>query len=242
MIFQEDHTTRWHDTDAFRRVTLTQMLVYMQEASNHHMESAGVPLDALRDDKGLAFILSKMRLAVYKPLYAFEDITVQTWTCPSRAFSTERFYRIKRGDEIIADAMSVWALVDIEKKMPVMHSQSGLSFENEEAPSLDVPLRFKLPRDSELTSLGKRKIVYSDLDYNMHMNNTKYTNMLCDLMPIEDVGRIRGVLLCYLNEAAFGDEIEIFCVDMGNDRYFRTVNSGGEVCLEAHIILDAAPQ
>ena len=238
MIFQENHTTRWHDTDAFRRVTLTQMLVYMQEASNHHMESAGVPLDQLRDQKGLAFILSKMRLAVYAPLYAFEDITVQTWTCPSRAFSTERFYRIKRGEQIIADAMSTWALIDIEKRMPAKQSESGLEFEDEAAPSLDVPLRFRLPKDASLTSLGKRRIVYSDLDYNMHMNNTKYTNMLCDFMPIDEVGRIKSALLCYVNEAAFGDEIEVLCCDIGKEKYFRTVNSCGETCLEAHITLE----
>ena len=237
MIFQENHTTRWHDTDAFRRVTLTQMLVYMQEASNHHMDSAGMSLDALRDEKGLAFILSKMRMSVYQPLYAFEDITVQTWTCPGRTFSTERFYRIKRGDDIIADAMSTWALVDIEKKLPVAVAESGLVFEDEEAPELCVPLRFKKPRELEMTSLGKRRIVYSDLDYNMHMNNTKYVNMLCDFLPIDEVGKIQGVLLCYVNEAAFGDEIEVLCADTGKDKYFRTVNSRGETCLEAQIIL-----
>ena len=238
MIFQETHTTRWHDTDALRRVTLTQMLVYMQEASNHHMESAGIPLDTLRDEKGLAFILSKMRLSVYKPLYAFETITVQTWTCPGRAFSTERFYRIKRGEEIIADAMSTWALIDINSRMPVPQAESGLSFEDEATPMLDVPLRFRLPKDAMLTSLGKRRIVYSDLDYNMHMNNTRYPNMLCDFMSMDEISRIKGVLLCYVNEAAFGDEIEIFCADLGCDKYFRTVNSRGETCLEAQIILD----
>ncbi|MBR6680295.1 MAG: hypothetical protein IKL59_03445 [Clostridia bacterium] len=238
MIFQENHTTRWHDTDAFRRVTPTQMLVYMQEASNHHMDSVGMPLDTLRDEKRLAFILSKMRLAIYAPLYAFEDITVQTWTCPGRAFSTERFYRIKRGEQIIADAMSTWALIDIDKKLPVTQSESGLVFEDEAAPKLDVPLRFRLPKDVELISLGKRRIVYSDLDYNMHMNNTKYTNMLCDFMPIDEVGKIKGVLLCYVNEAAFGDEIEVLCAKVGNEKYFRTVNSRGETCLEAHMILD----
>lgn len=237
MIFQENHTTRWHDTDAFRRVTVTQMLVYMQEASNHHMESVGMPLDTLRDTKGLAFILSKMRIAVYEPLYAFEDITVQTWTCPSRAFSTERFYRIKRGEEIIAYAASTWALVDIDKKTPVTQSESGLVFENEDMPTLEVPIRFRLPKDTVLESLGKRKIVYSDLDYNMHMNNTRYANMLCDFMPIDEVGKIKGMLLCYVREAAFGDEIEALCAKIGNDRFFRTVNSKGETCLEAQVLL-----
>ena len=96
MIFKEKRLTRWHDTDASRRVRITSMLTYMQEASNHHMESCGMSLDELRDKKGLAFLLSKTRMSIYRPLYAFEEIDVETWTCAGHGLSIPRFYRIKR--------------------------------------------------------------------------------------------------------------------------------------------------
>lgn len=240
MIFTQKYVTKWHDTDAERRVRITQMLVYMQETSNHHMESCGPSLDRLRDENKLAFLLSKIRMKIYKPLYAFENIEVQTWTCKGHGFAISRFYRIVRNGEVIADADTVWALLDLESRRLVKEDVlDGIySFENEETVQLDVPLRFKLPADAALESIGERKIVYSDLDYNMHMNNTKYTDMLCDFIPIEDVNRVGGVFLSYLNEAAFGDTLDVRHVFADGTHYFRTVGEAGKTCLEAELILN----
>ena len=65
MKFSIDYETRWHDTDASRFVRPSALLVYMQETSNRHVASIGMPLDELRDKKDLAFILSKIRIAIY---------------------------------------------------------------------------------------------------------------------------------------------------------------------------------
>ncbi len=237
MKFTRRYTTNWHDTDAQRRVRPTRLLVYMQETSNPHMTSCGSSLDALRDERGLAFILSKISLAIYRPLYAFEDIEVQTWTCRSRGFSFIRCFRILRGDEIIADAHSVWALVDINNKKFCRVEDSGYNFEDEEPLFLDLPQRFRLPDGCELRELGKRRIVYSDLDYNMHMNNTKYPDMLCDYMPIDDVGNIKGMVLSYLHEAAFGDTLAVCGCERDGVHYFRTVSEAGDICLEAQVVV-----
>ena len=239
MIFSERFTTKWHDTDALRRVRPTQMLVYMQEVSNHHMSACGLSLDALRDEKRLAFILSKIRMKIYRPLYAFEDIEVQTWTCAGRGFAISRFYRILRGGELIADADSTWALVNVDDKTLVRQDALDFyGFENEPSVDIDVPLRFKLPADCALESVGKRKIVYSDLDYNMHMNNTKYPDMLCDWLPIDEVGRVSGIFLSYVHEASFGDTLDVMMASHENARYFRTVGGEGQTCLEAVIVLE----
>lgn len=237
MIFTKRYTTNWHDTDAERRVSPTRLLVYMQETSNPHMSSCGLSLDSLRDERGLAFILSKISLAIYRPLYAFEEIDVQTWTCPSRGFSFNRCFRILRGNDIIAEAHSVWALVDINNKKFCRVEDAGYDFEDEEPLSLELPSRFRLPEGCELSELGKRKIVYSDLDYNMHMNNTKYPDMLCDYMPIGEIGKVKGMVLSYLHEAAFGDTLSVFGCEKDGVRYFRTISEAGNVCLEAQVVV-----
>ena len=238
MIFSKHYTTNWHDTDATRRVRASRLLVYMQETSNHHVTSIGMPLDELRDKKGLAFILSRLSLKIYRPLYAFEDIEVQTWTCPSRGFSSIRCFRILRDGEIVADAHSTWALVDINEKKFCRPSESGYAFDDEEPLTVELPQRFRLPDGCELCEIGERRIVYSDLDYNMHMNNTHYPDMLCDFMPIDDVGRISGMVLSYLHEAAFGDTLSIGCCERDGVYYFRTHSEKGDVCLEAQVFTE----
>ena len=237
MIFSEKYTTTWHDTDAFRRVRPSQLLVYMQEVSNHHMSACGMSLDELRDKRELAFILSKIRMEIFAPLYAFEDIEVQTWTCPSRGFVIRRFYRIMRGEDVIAVADTVWALVSTKTRELLRWEECGEhDFVDGEPMELDLPVRFRMPSGAEATILGERRIVYSDLDYNMHMNNTRYPDMLCDYLPLEDTGRIRGFVLSYLHEAAFGDTLDVRMHRQDESAYFRTVNKDGQTCLEAQIL------
>ena len=240
MIYSERYVTRWHDTDAMRLVKPTAMLVYMQETSNKHMQKCGPSLDELRDRERLAFILSKTRMKLYRPLYAFEDIEVQTWTCPAHGLSIPRFYRILRNGELIAEADTTWALLNIDTKTLVRAEEcTAYGFEDEPMPQLTLPTRFKLPKGAELKSCGIRRIVYSDLDYNMHMNNTKYTDMLCDFIDPQGIPKIGGIILSYLNEAAFNDELDVLCAYEDESYYFRTVSkTTGKVCLEAQLILD----
>jgi len=235
MKFSQRYQTCWHDTDAHRRVRPSQLLVYMQEASNRHVASTGMSLDELRDQKHLAFILSKIQLAIYRPLLAYEDIEVQTWTCPGRGFSSLRSFRVLRGKEVIAEANTTWALIGTEDKAFHKMEETGYVFEDEAPIPLDVPARIRIPAEAELTEQGHRPIVYSDLDYNMHMNNTRYPDMLCDYMPLEEVDRICGISLSYLHEAAYGDTVTILRAKQDGNLYFRTVNKSGVICLEAII-------
>ncbi|MBE6533370.1 MAG: hypothetical protein E7678_00140 [Ruminococcaceae bacterium] len=237
MIFSLNYTTRWHDTDANRTVRPTQILVFMQEASNHHIKALGTDLDTLRDEHGLAFLLSKIRLALYKPLYAFENITVETWTVESRGFSFNRFFRIKRGEEIIAAADTTWALISLKTGELCKSDCFDFKFEHESPIDIGIPARFRVPKTELLNFIGERPIVYSDLDYNMHMNNTRYADMLCDFMPYDKIPQIKGISLSYLHEAAFGNTVKVYRTDDGQKFDFRTVNENGKVCLEAEIIL-----
>lgn len=233
MKYSIDYTTRWHDTDASRNVRPSALLVYMQETSNRHVADCGMSLDDLRDERGLAFILSKIRIAFHRPLRAFEDIRVETFTCPSRGYSSLRCFRVLSGDEVVAEADTNWALIDINEKNLRKMEDTGYEFEDEPPLSLDVPSRTRASSDVELAEVGKRTILYSDLDYNMHMNNTRYPDMLCDYMPIERVGRIKGMTLSYLHEAAFGDTVTVLRGEKDGAYYFRTVNGEGVICLEA---------
>ncbi len=236
MKFVQKYHTRWHDTDANRRVRPTQLLVYMQETSNRHMQSMDCSLDGIRDEQGLAFLLSKIKLAIYKPIYAYEEITVETWTAESRGFSFNRFYAIKRGDELIAAADTTWALLSLKEERLCKVDEFDFGFENEPAIDIGLPSRFRVPKTENLTLLGERKIVYSDLDYNMHMNNTKYADMLCDFMPYDLITDIKGISLSYLHEAAFGDNIKVYAHVEDGKYDFRTVNGEGTACLEAEIL------
>ena len=232
----ERYKVKWHDTDASRRVRPSELLVYMQETANRQFESAGRDLDVERDNQHIAFILSKISLDFYECVHAYEEIDVETFTCESRGFSFNRGFRILKDGVLVAAGASVWALVDLKEGKLLRADSYDVGFEHEPIVTTVTPLRTKMPRIEEFVSVGKRKIVYSDIDYNMHMNNTRYPNMLCDFMDIEDTKKIKGMSLSYLHEAALGDEIDILRVKTDTGYFFKTVNKDNQVLLEAMVV------
>ena len=237
MKYTENYKIKWHDTDAARQVRPSEVLVYMQETANLQVDNCSErSLDALRDTAGLAFILSKIKLVFHAPLHAYDEISVRTWTCDSRGYSFNRCFDIHRGEELIAEAISFWALLDINNRKLVRTDSFSLGIESDPPLEIAVPRRIKQP-DGELNILGNRDIRYSDIDYNMHMNNTRYPNMLCDFMPIERVGDIKEMTLEFLHESALGDTLTFYGVEQDSRFYFKTVNQNGDVCLAAEVIV-----
>ncbi len=237
MKYTENYKVKWHDTGADRNVRLSQYLVYMQETANLQLLANGTSLDGVRDEMRLGFILSKIKLIFHKKLTSYEDISVNTWTCPSRGFTFSRCFEIEKNGEKAAEAISFWALLNIDTRTLTRVDGFELGLESEAPLEIDVPRRIKPPKAEPLL-LGKREIRYSDIDYNMHMNNTKYPDMLCDFMPMDKIGRIREMTLEFLHESALGDTLSFFGANDGDRYFFKTVNQNGDVCLTAEVVTD----
>jgi YbgC/YbaW family acyl-CoA thioester hydrolase len=225
----EHYTVKWHDTDANRMVTPSHILAYMQETANQHLASNGMTLDELRDRHGLAFLLSRITLRFYLPLHADDKITVQTWVCESRGLSFLRCFRVLRDEEIMAEAYSTWGLLNLKelKLMPV----TAFPYDIEPDPALTGELcaRVRIPQIAGMEQVGARKIVYSDIDYNGHMNNTHYPNMLCDFTPDILSKNVTGFTLSFLHEAAFGHTLKVYRSEReGGGYFFRTHGQYGE--------------
>ena len=241
MKYTHTYTTRWHDTDANRILRASRLLVYFQETGNIQCKKFGLPLDTMRDERGVGFILSQLSFKVYRPIRAFESIDVSTWCREAKGYSFYRYFDVRVGDELCAQATSVWALVDINSKTLVRaDGNMAQNFPYDEPiPADQLPPRARIGKDEMLLPVGQRKICYSDIDYNMHMNNTNYPDMLCDFVPDMQGKFVSEMSLSYLKEARFGDEITLLCTQRDDESFaFRTQNSQGETCLEATLKIE----
>ena len=236
MKYTEHYTVMWHDTDVNRRARPSQILMYMQETANLQLEHSMCNLDRLRDERGLAFLLSRIAIRFYRPLLTHEEIDVQTWVCEGQGLAFDRCFRILRGGETVAEAFSVWALMDLASQKLLRRDQFTYPFPSDEPLKLDLPLRFRVPHAEDMTPAGERKIVYSDIDYNGHMNNTRYPDMLCDFTPDICGRQVSGMALSYLHEAAFGKTLAVYRKDNGEEHLFRTEDEDGNTCLEARLL------
>ncbi len=245
MIYTKQVRTLWHDTDANRELSPSGYLKIMQETANDQLHDANFDLDTvMRDRMRMGFLLSRIAVRIYQPLRARESIESQTWTVEPHGLSFDRCFRLLRGGEPVAEAYSAWGLMQLDERRLVRADEFAYPVTSEEKilPA-EVPLRFRVPPTGEMELAGERRIVYSDLDYNQHMNNTHYPDMLCDFTPKILHERVVGFSLSYLREAAHGHTLAVFRApyagaDGARGWLFRTVDEAGETCLEALLLTE----
>ena len=160
MKFTYKIKTNWHDTDANRIVRPSKIVEYMQETANRQCEASGLPLEKMRDEKGLAFILGALSINIYKPLHAYEDIEVNTWCKEAKSYIFMRYFEIMRGGEKIAEASSTWVLIDLNTKSMVRASaydflDSCFYYDEPVDPEFLLP-KARIAKDAPLFEVGKR--------------------------------------------------------------------------------------
>ncbi len=246
MYYSQTYKTKWHDTDGDGVMRPSALLVYMQETANLQCREYGMDLTDLHHIEGKGFLLSRMMIKIFAPLHAYEDIEVRTWCIDAKGYDFIRCFSVHRDGEMTALAVSHWALVDVCEKKMIRTTDFKRDFPFGELPDHpDIPRRVRIPAALPMEEAGTRTIVYSDLDFNRHMNNTKYPDMICDYLPDMDGRWVTSLSLSYLREAAFGDtltvlrkEVEITAEALEDEAYFiRATRPDGATCLEAEIRL-----
>lgn len=241
MYYAKKYTTMWHDTDACGYLRPSRLLEYMQETANLQCRDYGMDLNNLFYEKGLGFLLSRSQIRIDAPIHAYEDIEVRTWCPPSRALSFLRNFQVLRDGIVIAEALTTWALMDARNKTLVKVKDFGGEFpDGDPLDEAMLPKKVRIGSGLEMALAGQRRIVYSDLDFNYHMNNTRYADMLCDFLPDMEGKYVSSLSIAYLREAAYGDDITIRRLpvpERENVFLIQTVKPDGGICLEAEVSL-----
>ena len=239
MKYQENYNIKFHDTDVHEVLGVSQLLKLMQETSMRHMKARKPSYEELFEDKK-AFVLSNVRLEIYNPIYAYEDVCAKTWACPSRGFSFLRSYSVEKNGEIMAEANTTWALVSTEAKRLYRVGDVDLSnYDTEEPLELQNPLRIRIPGEAKMSLAGEYTVRYTDTDLNGHMNNTNYPDMLINCMVNPSEVRVKSIAISFISEIKQGDSVKIYTVKIDGKHYFRSVKEDGSTNIEAEIITES---
>ena len=189
--------------------SLSSLLHMVQEVAGDHSALLGTDRQAL-GEKGLFWAVIRNKLQITRQPRIGETITVETWPMPTTrsAFPRSTVAYDEKGNEVFR-SISLWVLMGTNTRAMVLPGKSGIDL----AGTL---------RGNELTAPGSlqplntensvtRKVCFTDLDKNGHMNNTRYMDWIDDLLPaaFHSGHAPRELTLCYLSEALEGDETVI---------------------------------
>jgi acyl-ACP thioesterase len=183
-----------------------------------------------------------LRLAVeieHRP-EQYADIEIDTWISDFNRLSSTRNFRMRIGDKVIASGVSQWCVLNMETRqaadMSMMKEAHDKFIVNEPSP-LAAPARL---RPIEATTSISRPVVYSDIDFNRHMNTLRYVDLIFDTLPIELIEKRVGIRLDinFIAEAMYGETLTINYASEGNIWKFDISSDSGKKVCRAKIVFN----
>ena len=196
-------------SDCFGRLKLSALLYFAQEVAGKHSDLLGADYDTLML-RHLFWAVTRHRIQITRLPMRGETITVETWPMPTTkvAYPRSTVAYDAQGHELFR-SISLWVLMDLDQRTMVLPGKSGVIVTGSLTGSeLAVPHSI-LPKP--MTNTDIRRVTYSYLDRNGHMNNTHYLDWVDDLLPgsFHSNHIAREFIICYHNEAREGQQIRL---------------------------------
>jgi acyl-ACP thioesterase len=195
---------------------------FFQEAAISHAENLNVGREDMART-GQVWILSRMSVLVERRPKYCETVTVRSWPRGGEKLFAMRNYDIRDKDDVpVVAARSAWLIVDLEKRRP-LRPQSVMDSlpKNEGLDSLppEAGGAASLKERDNLQKAAERKALYTDVDYNGHVNNVRYIQWIEDSLDpllLEKAEKMRFDIN-YLHEILGGETVEIMSAPVEND-------------------------
>lgn len=238
-FWEETFPVRFKDVDPSDRLTLAAAFDYFQEAAINHAEQLGVGRGAMAQT-GQVWILSRISAVLERrPTYR-EPITVRSWPRGWEKLFALREYDIRDASNTpIARGSSGWLILDREKRRPLRPQSVMASLPlNRDLDTLPGGAAALETRDN-LSKTGERRALYSDIDYNGHVNNTRYIRWIQDILEpemLEQASQMR-LDINYLGEIKGGEVTELWTSPLGSSHiaFEGRRQSGGQAVFRAEL-------
>jgi len=249
MKWSNEYKVHYYYTDYNNILKPSYIARYMQETAWNSLKNFG-PTPEYLYQNNLAFILSKISFKYYEEIYEDDIIKAETWALPPKMLTFPRNYRIYKNNKIAVEAVSSWVLMNTKEKS-ILHADDfdgNFMLYDEEELNFAVQKRIKMPEDMSGYFNSEYKVRYSDIDTNLHMNNTAYIDLICDnlykdadIISPELKKKIISIDLNYNSEACFAQIIEInkgMILYADEEYYMRAKIKGAEQnCFESKVVL-----
>ena len=212
------------------RVSVSSICDLVLHAAGADAHRRGFGIDALADNN-YGWVLSRMAIEMdYMPV-EYSEFSLHTWVSDyNRLSSTRNFTLTDSEGREFGRAVSQWCMIDYATRMPVDMNTMAKAHEGN---MVDAPSPCERPRRiSAITSepVVEHKVVYSDIDFNRHMNTMRYIDIIFDTLPIEVPEQLNGFRLDmnFVKEARYGDNLVLMAEERDGVRMFEYRNEAGD--------------
>ena len=180
--YSRAQTVPVYDCDLFCRLRPSAMLRYIQSVSGEHLDALGLTHQRLYAE-GFVFLIAGTALKVHRAPAAGEHIVISTAPLTGRgAHMLRETVLHDQNGALLAECQTSWALIDAHTGRllrPGVFPYTLPMLDGTWTPFAD-PTRIRIHPGEECCGRVPRVVRLSDLDQNLHMNNTVYADILTD--------------------------------------------------------------
>lgn len=173
--------------------------------------------DLMLKEHGCAWILARMHTRFERPVRFDETGRMLTWHRGMNGLYFIRDYQMVDAEgKVAVNSTSSWIVMDFKQRR-ICRDEKILSVVSENPQSLDQAIaepapKIVLSKNAVIRPIGSHHVNYSDVDYNMHANNVKYTEWALDALPADLVYKhfVRELSINFNKEARPGDTVDLF--------------------------------
>lgn len=224
------YTVEPESVDFTSRASVSSMFNMVLHAAGKDAHRRGFGIDALAE-RNFGWVLSRMCLELDRLPEEYEEFTLHTWIGGyNRLFSVRNFTLTDKDGVEFGRAVSQWCMLDFNTRMPLdMNTLAKVH----DGTIVDAPSPCDAPKRIGAVSsepLAERKVAYSDIDFNRHMNTMRYIDFAFDSLPIEVPEKLQTLRmdLNFMKEALYGDSLALAREESDAHYNFEFRNPAGE--------------
>ena len=219
----EFHITSF-DVDTFNRLKLSSLMKYQQEIGGMHLFEFGTTSSKMAKEQNLAFIFTKMSIAIQHLPKAQDKVVMRTWCSGLKGVRFTRNYLLfdENRNLLTAAKVEVTTLDLLTRKIVRPSEINGFSdflYNDELENPADAPIKLTVPEGIE--SVYTRPVRFSDIDYNGHVNNTVYADMSLDCLSREALkASPKGFSINFVSEVLPDETVMVSAVETADGYTF----------------------
>lgn len=233
MFYEYGYVPGLSDFDRTGRLSYRSFFEALENAGERHSAAAH---DEIIDKSrgGLSWIITEWRLKINRRPERPEPLTVTTWTggrIPSA--SVFRAFRMRDAlNDTVAEGEARLSVVDNVSGRLVRIDGALMEAYCPEQERIFASEEKKPRPLSEYGDVRPCALRRSDVDFNGHVHNTAYIDLLFELLP--DGTELSEIRVAYLKPVRYGDSVTVGHSEE-NGTHFLCVFSGGVPCTVAEV-------
>ena len=217
-FYTEEFTIRANEVDTSGNVTLKSICDFFQEVAGNNAKELNFDITDLQQ-QDLTWVLHRMDIRIHQYPKWRETITIETWPAAGDALRAFRNYRILNDNGIeLGCCLSYWMMINMKTRRPVRMPKEVLETRLAKRDHVLEVKSNRIPAVSDFHPTKEFSVRRSDLDMNMHVNNTTYIDWMLECLPLKESQNIERFDIVYMHEGLEGDVISASLEEKDEDK------------------------